>query len=58
MTAVQAYDGTAGWQIQPFQGHKDPELMGEDDLRDMLLDSDFLTALSSTTKKKATPSSS
>jgi hypothetical protein len=45
MTAVQAYDGTAGWQIQPFQGHKDPELMGEDDLRDMLLDSDFDGAL-------------
>jgi len=45
MTAVQAYDGSTGWQIQPFQGHKDPELMGEDDLRDMLLDSDFDGAL-------------
>ncbi len=41
MTAVQAYDGSAGWQIQPFQGHKDPELMGEDDLRDIQLDADF-----------------
>jgi len=41
MTAVQAYDGATGWQIQPFQGHKDPELMGEDDLRDLLLDADF-----------------
>ncbi|MBI3476485.1 MAG: hypothetical protein HY010_12200 [Acidobacteria bacterium] len=41
MTAVQAYDGSTAWQIQPFQGHKDPELMGEDDLRDMQLDSDF-----------------
>src|SRR5882672_12793328 len=41
MTAVQAYDGTAGWQIQPFHGHKDPELLGEDDLRDMQLDADF-----------------
>ena len=41
MTAVEAYDGAAGWQIQPFQGHKDPELMGEDDLRDMQLVSDF-----------------
>jgi len=28
MTGVQAYDGTVGWQIQPFGGHKDPELMG------------------------------
>lgn len=41
MTAVQAYDGATGWQIQPFQGHKDPELLGENDLRDILLDSDF-----------------
>jgi hypothetical protein len=41
MTGMQAYDGTAGWQIQPFAGHKDPELMGEDDLRDLLLDADF-----------------
>jgi hypothetical protein len=41
MTAVQAYDGTAGWQIQPFGGKKDPQLMGEDDLRDLLLDADF-----------------
>lgn len=41
MTAVTAYDGTAGWQIQPFEGHKDPQLMGEDDLRDLLLDADF-----------------
>ena len=28
MTGVQAYDGAVGWQIQPFGGHKDPELMG------------------------------
>jgi len=41
MTAVQAYDGTTGWQIQPFGGHKDPELMGENDLRDIQLDADF-----------------
>ncbi len=41
MTAVQAYDGTTGWQIEPFGGKKDPELMGEDDIRDLLLDADF-----------------
>jgi len=41
MTSVQAYDGSTGWQIQPFGGKKDPELMGEDDLRDLLLDADF-----------------
>jgi hypothetical protein len=41
MTAVNAYDGTAAWQIQPFEGHKDPELMGEDATKDLLLDADF-----------------
>lgn len=41
MTAITAYDGSTGWQIQPFGGHKDPELMGEDSLRDLVLDSDF-----------------
>ena len=41
MTAIQAYDGSTGWQIQPFGGKKDPQLMGEDDLRDLLLDADF-----------------
>lgn len=41
MTAIQAYDGRTGWQIQPFGGHKDPEFMGEDDLRDLLLAADF-----------------
>ncbi|MGO9649760.1 MAG: hypothetical protein ACLPOO_17095 [Terriglobales bacterium] len=41
MTAVQAFDGSAGWQIQPFGGRKDPQRLGEDDLRDLLIDSDF-----------------
>jgi hypothetical protein len=41
MSAVTAYDGATGWQIQPFGGHKDPEFMGEDDLKDLLLDADF-----------------
>ena len=41
MTAVQAYDGSVGWQTQPFRGRKDPELMGEDTLRYLLLAADF-----------------
>lgn len=41
MTAIQAYDGATGWQTNPFRGRKDPELMGEDTLRDLLLASDF-----------------
>jgi hypothetical protein len=41
MTAVRAYDGSTGWQTQPFRGRKDPELMGEDNVRDLLLAADF-----------------
>jgi hypothetical protein len=41
MTQVQAYDGTTGWQISPFQGRKEPELLGEDDMRDIVEDADF-----------------
>jgi hypothetical protein len=41
MTSVQAYDGSTAWQIQPFGGRKDPEFMGDDDMRDLLIDADF-----------------
>jgi len=41
MTAIQAYNGSSGWQIQPFSGRRDPELMGEDDLRDFSEQADF-----------------
>jgi len=41
MTQIQAYDGSVGWQISPFQGRKDPELLGEDDLRDLVEQADF-----------------
>ena len=41
MTAVQAYSGATGWQTNPFRGRKDPELMGEDNLRDLMLAADF-----------------
>jgi hypothetical protein len=41
MTQIQAYDGSVGWQISPFQGRKDPELLGEDDLRDLVESADF-----------------
>lgn len=54
MTAVQAYDGTSGWQIQPFGGKKDPEMMGEDDVRDLLLDADFDGPLVSYKEKGST----
>jgi hypothetical protein len=41
MTGVEAYDGTSGWRIMPFQGRKDPEMLGEDDLRALQDDADF-----------------
>ncbi len=41
MTQIQAYDGKTGWQISPFEGRKDPEMLGEDDLRDIQEDADF-----------------
>jgi outer membrane lipoprotein-sorting protein len=41
LTAVQAYDGKTGWQIQPFQGRKDPEQMSADDLRELAEEADF-----------------
>ena len=41
MTQIQAYDGSVGWQISPFQGRKDPELLGEDDVRDLVEQADF-----------------
>ena len=41
MTQIQAYDGNTGWQISPFQGRRDPEMLGEDDLRDISEDADF-----------------
>ena len=41
MTAVMAYDGKDGWQIMPFQGKKDAELMPADDRDDIADDADL-----------------
>jgi len=41
LTAITAYDGTAGWKIQPWQGKKDPEPLGEEEMKQILEDSDF-----------------
>ncbi|HEY0745463.1 MAG TPA: hypothetical protein VGD63_02090 [Steroidobacteraceae bacterium] len=35
LTQVQAYNGTIGWQINPFQGRKDPERMSTDDIKSL-----------------------
>jgi hypothetical protein len=36
LTQVQAFDGTTGWQINPFQGRKDPERLSSDDLKSLI----------------------
>jgi hypothetical protein len=46
LTLIQAYDGTAGWKVNPFQGRKDPEKMSADDAKDLSEDAaDFLGPL-------------
>lgn len=48
LTLVQAYDGTNGWRINPFQGRRDAEKMTEDEARSMadsaLIDGVLLSA--------------
>src|SRR6185436_18506278 len=41
MTAINAYDGKSGWKISPFGGKKDPEPLGEEDMKSILEDADF-----------------
>jgi len=41
MTGMSAYDGTIGWRMMPFGGRKDPEMLGEEDLRALQDEADF-----------------
>jgi outer membrane lipoprotein-sorting protein len=41
MTGINAWDGKTGWKIDPFQGKKDPEPLGEDELKDIIEDGVF-----------------
>src|SRR3954454_9718465 len=46
LTQVQAYDGAQAWQINPFQGRKDPEKLSADDAKGLGEDAaDFAGAL-------------
>ena len=46
LTQIQAYDGAQAWQINPFQGRKDPEKLSADDAKGMGEDAvDFAGAL-------------
>ncbi len=40
MTGITAFDGKAGWKIEPWQGKKDAESLSEDELK-AYLDGDF-----------------
>src|SRR3989442_14742959 len=41
LVGTSAYDGKMGWKIQPWQGKKDAETMGEGELKAIIEDSDF-----------------
>jgi hypothetical protein len=41
MTAIDAYDGTEGWKISPFQGRKDPERMSADETKSLIEDAEI-----------------
>lgn len=41
LTGINAYDGKTGWKIEPWQGKKDPEPLGEDELKDIVDAADF-----------------
>lgn len=41
LTAINAYDGKTGWKIEPWQGKKDAEPLGEEEMKQILEDSDF-----------------
>jgi hypothetical protein len=41
LTQIQAYDGHQAWQVQPFQGRKDPALMSADEAKGFALASDI-----------------
>ena len=51
MTQVKAYDGNEGWQIDPFQGRRDPERMADDDTRSLVEGFDFYGPLVDYEKK-------
>ncbi len=41
LAGVQAYDGKVGWQVNPFGGRRDAELMSRDDLKGLEEDADI-----------------
>ena len=41
MTGINAWDGKSGWKIEPWDGKKDPEALGEAEQKEIIEDSDF-----------------
>src|SRR5712691_3145726 len=41
MTGINAYDGKTGWKVEPWNGKKDPESLGEEEMKSIQEDSDF-----------------
>ncbi len=41
LTVIQSYDGASGWQVQPFNGRKDPETLSNDDVKSLQEEADF-----------------
>lgn len=41
MTGIQAWDGTTGWQLMPFGGRRDPQLVSEDDIKSLIESADI-----------------
>lgn len=41
LTGVLAYNGKTGWKVEPFQGKKDPEALGEEEMKQVVEGADF-----------------
>ena len=41
MTGINAYDGKSGWKVEPWSGKKDPESLGEEEMKGILEAADF-----------------
>src|SRR5580765_7170394 len=41
MIGINAYDGKTGWKIEPWGGKKDPEALGEEEMKGIVEDADF-----------------
>lgn len=41
LTGINAYDGKMGWKIEPWNGKKDAEPLGEEEMKSIIEDADF-----------------